>query len=162
MATAGWPGLTPGRTLIILGNLMYSVGAFVADWSDTHVFNPRWPPHAKFHNGQTMTLGVFLATSSTYFALRPTAAAATARDDLRTAAIIGTFYCLSGLSAILYPGTHWKDPETPGSEGGGQQHVFAAVCVAMWVGYWVDVFRSGDGSGRAPSLARGTGKGKVG
>jgi hypothetical protein len=25
-----------------------------------HMSNSRWPPHAKFHNGQTISLGVFL------------------------------------------------------------------------------------------------------
>ena len=27
-----------------------------------HLFNPRWPPHAKFHNAQTMLLGIFFGT----------------------------------------------------------------------------------------------------
>ncbi|KAK1021021.1 hypothetical protein LTR33_018606, partial [Friedmanniomyces endolithicus] len=49
--------LTPGRALITLANLLYAVGAFAADFNETHVYNPRWPPHARFHNGQTMTLG---------------------------------------------------------------------------------------------------------
>lgn len=46
-------GFTPGRILITVGNLFYSLGAFAADYNETHVKNPRWPPHAKFHNGKS-------------------------------------------------------------------------------------------------------------
>ncbi|MGP3999528.1 DUF6640 family protein [Streptomyces sp. 8N706] len=36
-------------------------GALLADWNETHIHNPRWTPHAKFHNAQTMSLGVHLS-----------------------------------------------------------------------------------------------------
>ena len=48
------PAITPGKVLLSLVGLFTSTGCYFADWSDTHVFNPKWPPHAKFHNGQTM------------------------------------------------------------------------------------------------------------
>ncbi|USW48763.1 hypothetical protein Slin15195_G020820 [Septoria linicola] len=131
--------ITPGRVLITLGNLMYAIGAFVADYNETHVKNPRWPPHAKFHNGQTMSLGVLLASMSIYFLFRPTRIIVQTRDNLWTAAMIGTFYCGAGLSAILYPGTAWQDPEFAGN--GEQRYVFFAVCVAMWLGYWLEASR---------------------
>ncbi len=107
------PLLTPGRALITLANLLYAVGAFAADFNETHVYNPRWPPHARFHNGQTMTLGVFLSAMSLYFAYRrPTGSSsasgspgvAAARESMFYSALIGSFYCAAGLTAILYPG----------------------------------------------------------
>lgn len=101
--------LTAGRLIITAGNLLYSVGAFAADYNETHVKNPRWPPHAKFHNGQTMTLGLCLASSSLYYLFRPAATVAQAKDNLFTAALIGSFYCGAGMSAILYPGTAWQE-----------------------------------------------------
>ena len=72
--------LTPGRALFFLGNLSYTAGSFIADWNNTHIHNPRWPPHAKFHNGQTMSLGVLLALASTYYAFRPAFSTLTARE----------------------------------------------------------------------------------
>jgi hypothetical protein len=49
------PDITPGKVLLSVVALFTSTGCYLADWSDSHVFNPRWPPHAKFHNGQTMS-----------------------------------------------------------------------------------------------------------
>jgi hypothetical protein len=103
------PFFTPGRILITLGNIAYSAGAFIADYNITHVKNPRWPPHAKFHNGQTMTLGVFLAVTSLFFLLRPAGTVGRQREGVRYAAAIGSFYCAAGWAAILYPGTEWQE-----------------------------------------------------
>src|ERR1700712_117763 len=47
------PSPPASHILITLSTLATTIGSFAADWSPTHVFNPRWPPHAKFHNGQT-------------------------------------------------------------------------------------------------------------
>lgn len=36
-----------GRVLLTLDSVMLLFGAFLADYNHTHIFNPRWPPHAK-------------------------------------------------------------------------------------------------------------------
>ena len=36
-----------------------------------HMHNPNWPPHAKFHNGQTMLMGVFAGTLSLFCLFAP-------------------------------------------------------------------------------------------
>jgi hypothetical protein len=107
------PSLTVGRSAIILGNLLYSIGAFVFDYNETHVLNPRWPPHAKFHNGQTMTLGTLLCVLSLYHLFRSTSSPTQRKDHVWNASVVGSLYCLAGLSAILYPDTAWQESVSP-------------------------------------------------
>lgn len=37
-----------GRLLLSIDSIMLLSGGFLADWNETHVFNPRWPPYAKY------------------------------------------------------------------------------------------------------------------
>lgn len=37
------------RILITIGVLVYAVAVPLLEISDTHVFNPEWPPHARLH-----------------------------------------------------------------------------------------------------------------
>jgi hypothetical protein len=137
--------LTLGRGLFFLGNLFYTAGSFYADWNVTHIHNPKWPPHAKFHNGQTMSLGVLLALTSTYFAFRPAFSHLTsgeAKHSVLSAAVIGSMYCAAGISAIFYPGTHWFDPEYE-MKGPTQREIFGIQVVVMWVAYYLEVSRIG-------------------
>lgn len=113
-----------------LTNLVYCIGAFYFDYGITHVKNPRWPPHARFHNGQTMTLGVLLTSMSMYLLARPAVSKSQAKDNVILAALVGAMYCSAGLSAILYPGTDWSDPEY---KDPGQKYLFAALVLANFL-----------------------------
>ncbi len=62
--------LRVGAWIITLVALFTIVAPFVADWNATHIYNPRWTPHAKFHNAQTMLLGVGLGLSALWFVWR--------------------------------------------------------------------------------------------
>jgi hypothetical protein len=53
-----------GRILISLVAAGTAAGPYLADWNETHIYNPSWPPHAKFHNDQTMSMGVALALAA--------------------------------------------------------------------------------------------------
>jgi hypothetical protein len=98
------------RIIFILLSEWMVVGAHLADYSKSHIFNPHWPPHAKFHCGQTLTFSVLLAALTIYFAVKKS-------DDLRTsvlfAAIFSSLYYLAQIGAAFYPNTAFCDPEFP-------------------------------------------------
>src|SRR3954453_17336405 len=48
---------TLGRLLISAVALETGLGSFIADFSSTHVFNPHWNPHSRFH----AAVGVFVS-----------------------------------------------------------------------------------------------------
>ena len=75
----------------------------------THLYNPNWPPHAKFHNCQTMLLGVSLGVISLFllFAVRPLTF-----PVVLLAAVVGGVYFVAMLVIVpIFPGTDWVDPE---------------------------------------------------
>ena len=92
---------------------VFNFGGLVADalvpgGAKQHLFNPRWPPHAKFHNGQTMSMGVISGALTLYilFGVDPL----TLQMLLVAAAIAGNYFAAMVL-AQLFPGTLWSDPE---------------------------------------------------
>lgn len=139
--------LSAGRILISLAATIVSVGAYIADYNETHVLNPRWPPHARFHNGQTMSLGVMLGAACLYFLWRSKPKSGVARDlekdDLLSAALIGSMYTAAGLSAIWYPGTAWTDPEfiARGDPVRPNMWLFMGVLGTVWVGFGLEMAR---------------------
>ena len=133
--------LVPGRMIMFAGSIAVTAGAFIADWSVTHVFNPRWPPHAKFHNGQTMSLSVMFALMTGYLLFRPAKDTAALRDNAWLAVLVASMYCAAGLTAILFPGTAWKDPEFVDAPERAQLYVFAGLVVVEWTGYILEVRR---------------------
>jgi len=59
-----------GRRILTLVAAVTAVGGFLADWNRTHLFNPNWPPHAKYHDAQSILLGSLLGASGLYFLCR--------------------------------------------------------------------------------------------
>jgi hypothetical protein len=101
---------TTYRALLTFVAATTSFGCYIADWNETHIYNPRWPPHAKFHNGQTMSMGFLLGAATMYYLWRPVRAES-AKDNLQIVTIFANLYWITQLSAILYPGTLLMDPE---------------------------------------------------
>ena len=99
---------TAGLLLLTAANLFQFVGTYAADWNGTHIFNARWPPHAKFHNAQTMAMAAVLAVASLYFVWRKSGDAST---NLLAAVILGAVYWVTQGLANFYPGVAWTDPE---------------------------------------------------
>ncbi len=98
---------TIGKLLISFIGLFTAVSPYLADWNITHIYNPAWPPHAKFHNAQTMVLGAFLGLISFY--------SLWFREDLdekgkvKEASLFAVLYWLAQFPAILFPGTRLTD-----------------------------------------------------
>ena len=55
-----------GKGLLTIVALITGIVPYVADWNETHIYNPKWPPHAKFHNGQTMVMGSLLGLGTQF------------------------------------------------------------------------------------------------
>ena len=89
-----------------LGGLVFD--AVIPATSRQHLWNPAWPPHAKFHNGQTMLIGLSNAaiTLVLLFAVRPLTL-----PIFLIAAALALSYFASMLLAPFFPGTAWSDPE---------------------------------------------------
>lgn len=133
------PSITSGKLLLSVIAFVTSTGCYFADWSNTHVFNPRWPPHAKFHNGQTMSMGLCLGLCTAYFTWRRKPTIEVERADLFVAGLLGSLYWITGVSAGLYPGTLFIDPEF--GEGHPQAYGFTVLAAMSWLGYWLEIRR---------------------
>jgi hypothetical protein len=55
------PGREAGRGLLTLANLITAVAPVAADWNDSHIFNRRWPSHARFHGVVALAMTSSLA-----------------------------------------------------------------------------------------------------
>jgi hypothetical protein len=100
--------LTAGRWLFSLGALATAGGGFLADFNRSHIYNPHWPPHARFHDGQTMAIGVLLALASLYFAWRR---AGDRQTNILAAGLLAGILYWSQAAANLFPGVAWTDPD---------------------------------------------------
>ena len=96
------------RILFTLSGFGLVVGAHVADLSSSHLFNDRWPPHAKFHTGQTLSMSLLLSFLSIGFAWRRTS---DQREAVLATAGFAVAYWVTQATAILYPNTAFYDPE---------------------------------------------------
>jgi len=96
------------RLLFTLSAIGLSVGAHVADLSPSHIFNDRWPPHAKFHTGQTLSMSLLLSLLTIFFAWRKTS---DRREAVFATAGFAAAYWVTQATAIAYPNTAFYDPE---------------------------------------------------
>jgi uncharacterized protein DUF6640 len=50
-----------GRGLLTLANVITVAAPVAADWNDSHIFNQRWPSHARFHGVVALAMTCSLA-----------------------------------------------------------------------------------------------------
>src|SRR5207247_9124171 len=106
-------GMDIARVLVSLVAHVTAVGGALADLvipatAKQHIHNPHWPPHAKFNNGQTISLGVLLGLLALWLLWYP---GGVQRVQFHVAVIVASLYWLAMLGASIIPGTRWKDPE---------------------------------------------------
>lgn len=102
--------MSVGRKILTFVAGATAVGGFVVDWNRTHLFNPTWPPHARFHDAQTISLGALLGTAGL-------AALYGRRGDGEEKATAGAllpacFWASMG-TAFAFPGTEGLQSEFP-------------------------------------------------
>jgi len=103
-------GRETGRGLLTLANLITAVAPVAADWNDSHIFNQRWPSHARFHGVVALAMTSGLASLNLWSLWSP----ATDRHTSRLfAAAIPVGYWAPFLVAPLVPGTGVDDPPHP-------------------------------------------------
>lgn len=116
---------------------LLGLGGFIADflvWETArqHMKNPAWPPHAKFHNAQTMLMGIGLGMLGVLilFADKPFTV-----SGLFIASGAASLYWISMILAPLFPGTAWSDPEfsasTPRPLGAHPQQLLAYAVIGI-------------------------------
>jgi hypothetical protein len=98
--------LISGKVLLTVVAVFTAVAPTLADWNETHIYNPLWLPHAKFHDAQTMAMGVLLGLGALYFIWRNHHPKA----DALTAIVLSSLYWISQAIAFLFPGVAWTDP----------------------------------------------------
>ena len=96
-----------GRAALSLVAVVTGVAPFLADWNETHIYNEKWPPHAKFHNAQTLSMGALLSGASLFFTWRRTGGV---NANLAPAVGFLSMYWVSQAMAFAFPGVAWTDP----------------------------------------------------
>lgn len=128
-----------GKILITVVALWVTIGSYIFDWNHTHIYNPQWPPHAKFHNAQTMLLGTLLGLTSLWLLWSP---GGEVLYRLRIASVLASYYWLTQAGSLLFPGTALVDPEFayPG-QAPAQIIVDVVMLVILTIGHWLDMMR---------------------
>lgn len=83
------------------------IAAHRADMNETHIYNPDWPPHAKFHDGQTLSMSILLGGLTAFLAWK---SSKNVPMMVAGAACAASLYFITQSTAILYPGTAYSDP----------------------------------------------------
>jgi hypothetical protein len=99
-----------GRQVLTSVAALTAAGGFLADWNRTHLFNPNWPPHAKYHDAQSILLGSLLGASGLYFLRRR---GKNSERDLALGALLPSFFWVAQGTSFVFPGAEGFEAEFP-------------------------------------------------
>jgi hypothetical protein len=99
-----------GRSLLTVANVITAVAPVAADWNDSHIFNKRWPGHARFHGVTALAMAVTLSSANIWSVWSGDGGQDRARFF---AAAVPVAYWAPFFVAPLVPGTTVDDPPHP-------------------------------------------------
>lgn len=99
-----------GRIILMSAAAFTAVGGFLADWNKTHLFNPRWTPHAKFHDAMTIMLGALLGSSGWYLLQKK---GNINQTQLLGGAVLPSFFWIAMATSFAFPGAKGLEAEFP-------------------------------------------------
>jgi hypothetical protein len=109
-ALAGGGGRMLGRSLLTLANVITAAAPLAADWNDSHIFNERWPAHARFHGVTALAMSTALSSANIWSVWSGESDQTRARFF---AAAVPVAYWAPFLLAPLVPGAAVDDPPNP-------------------------------------------------
>jgi hypothetical protein len=137
------------RWLVALVAFVTAIGGLMADYfipssGAQHIKNPRWPPHAKFHNAQSVLMGVGLGLVVLGILFRRSQISV---HDLWLAASLASIYWVAIFAAPVFPGTAFADPEfastAPSPLGVPAQLFIGFILVAILIVASIIAFSAG-------------------
>ena len=151
---AAGSGRLLGRGLLTLANVITVAAPVAADWNDSHIFNERWPGHARFHGVTALAMTATLSSLSILSIWSSGSDRATARVY---AAAVPVAYWAPFFLAPLVPGTAVDDPPHPVARVAGVPVSLlgaAATTATAAAGWFIDrrsaVTESGSPAGPGP------------
>jgi hypothetical protein len=160
-ALAGRGGRVIGRSLLTLANVITMTAPLAADWNDSHIFNERWPAHARFHGVTALAMSTTLSSASIWSVWFGDSDQAGARFF---AAAVPVAYWAPFFLAPLVPGTAVDDPPYPIKRVAGVPISLlgaAATTAAAAAGWFIDR-RSARLRTGGPSEQRGAARHDIG
>lgn len=107
---AGQGGRMLGKSLLTLANVITALAPLAADWNDSHIFNKRWPAHARFHGVTALAMTTTLSSANIWSVWSGDGSQAAVRFF---AAAVPVAYWAPFFLAPMVPGTAVDDPPHP-------------------------------------------------
>lgn len=134
------PRQKSAKILLSVLVVVSTVVSIIADWNSSHVFNPDWPPHARFHDIMLLTLLIGLLPLLLWLLWRKSPEPEVAVKVTTTILIVfwGSFYV-----NFLIPGTSPRayadiPPPSLGNIPLYPNMILAAIIVVLAsVSYWL-------------------------
>ncbi len=101
---------TFGHRLLLGAAAFTGIGGYLFDWNKTHLFNPKWTPHAKFHDAMTILLGSMLGGAGFYLLQKKNGDQALQRQ---WGTLLPAFFWVAQVGSFAFPGAKGLEAEFP-------------------------------------------------